>query len=88
MTNILNQAEQVSQAASTVMSAGVVGACLVALCIWHVMLARKYDRRVDSMLAREREFQEIQSASLEKYRTAMENVSKTLDVVVSLIRDK
>jgi hypothetical protein len=88
LNTMVLQAEQISQAASTIMSAGVIGACLVSLAIWHVLLSRKYDKRVDSMLAREREFQEIQSAALEKYRTAMESVAKTLDLVVTLIRDR
>jgi hypothetical protein len=79
---------QVSSATDSILSTGVVGACLVALAVWHILFVRKYDKRVDEMLKREREFQEIYATVTEKYRVALENVSKTLDVVVSLVKER
>lgn len=81
-------ADQVHQAATTILSTGVVGACLVALSVWYIIKDRKYEKRVDEMLAREREFQKEQSSQAEKYRLAMENVAKTLDIVVSMVKDR
>jgi hypothetical protein len=81
-------AAQAAQAASTILSTGVVGACLIALAIWYILKDRKYEKRIDEMLKREREFQETQALATEKYRLAMENVSKTLDVVVNLVKER
>jgi hypothetical protein len=81
-------ASHVYSATDAILSTGVVGACLVALAVWHILFVRKYDKRVDEMLKREREFQEIYAAITEKYRIALENVSKTLDVVVSLVKER
>jgi hypothetical protein len=91
-TTMMLQAAQVAahadQAASTILSQGVVGACLVALSIWYILKDRKYEKRIDEMLKREREFQEAQAVATEKYRLAMENVSKTLDVVVNMVKER
>jgi hypothetical protein len=80
--------EALQHATATILSTGVVGACLVALSTWYIIKDRKYEKRVDEMLAREREFQREQSQAAEKYRLAMENVAKTLDIVVSMVKDR
>ena len=81
-------ATPVAQATDSILSTGVVGACLVALAVWHIFFVKKYDKRVDDMLKREREFQDVYAVVTEKYRVALENVSKTLDVVVSLVKER
>lgn len=80
--------DQVQHAAATILSTGVVGACLIALSTWYIIKDKKYEKRIDEMLAREREFQKEQSSQAEKYRLAMENLSKTLDIVVSMVKDR
>lgn len=88
MIAAVKAAQETSHLVNPILAQGVIGVCLVALAIWYIRKDSKYEKRIDEMLKREREFQAEQSAQTEKYRLAMENVSKTLDVVVNLVKDR
>lgn len=88
LTAVLDAAKDGAGLIEPFLAHGVIGACLVAVTIWYIRKDAKYEKRIDEMLKREREFQEQQAGQTEKYRIAMENVSKTLDVVVSLAKDR
>lgn len=84
----VDAAQDTAHLVNPILAQGVIGACLIALAIWYIRKDSKYEKRIDEMLLRERQFQEEQAKQTEKYRLAMENVSKTLDVVVSLAKDR
>jgi len=68
-----------------IINLGAVGVCLVVLAIYYMKKDKKYEARIDERLAREKEHQVEVAALTEKYRLAMENVSKTLDAVLRII---
>lgn len=86
--SLADASDPIQHATATILSTGVVGACLVALSSWYIVKDMKYEKRINEMLAREREFQKEQSSQAEKYRLAMENLSKTLDIVVSMVKGR
>ena len=81
-------ADQTTQLINPILAQGVIGVCLVALAIWYIIKDKKYEKRIDDQLKREREIQDKFEEQSEKYRVAMEHVSKTLDVVVSIVKDR
>jgi hypothetical protein len=81
-------AAQAANLVDPLVAQGVIGVCLVALAVWYILKDRKYEKRIDELLARERAFGEKYAEQVDKYRVAMENVSKTLDVVVNMVKDR
>lgn len=75
-----------SSLAAPLINLGAIGVCLVALSLYYLKKDGRYEKRIDEMLKREKEFQQEQGMLLEKYRVAMEKFSQTLDVVVALLK--
>jgi len=73
------------QLVGPIINLGAVGVCLVVLAIYYMKKDRKYETRIDERLASEKEHRKDISDMTEKYRLAMENVSKTLDAVLRMI---
>jgi len=71
-----------------IINLGAVGVCLVVLAIYYMKKDKAYESRINERLAREKEHQKDVSDMTEKYRLAMENVSKTLDAVLRMIPRK
>ena len=67
---------------------GVIGVCLIALSIYYIRKDQKYEKRIDEMLKREKEFQEETASLAEKYRLTMERFAQTLEVVVGLLKSQ
>jgi len=68
-----------------IINVGAVGCCLVVLAVYYMKKDKKYETRIDERLLREKEHQKEVTDLTEKYRLAMENVSKTLDAVLRMI---
>jgi len=68
-----------------IINLGAVGCCLVVLAIYYMKKDRKYETRIDERLARELAHQKEMSDLNEKYRLAMENVTKSLDSVIRVL---
>lgn len=86
-TLALAASQDVGKLADGIAGYGAVGICLLALSIWYILKDKKYEKRIDERLIREAQFQAEYAQMLEKYRTAMENVSTALDVTISLLKN-
>lgn len=88
-----------AQLVSTLVNAGAIGVCLVALGIYYAQKDRKYDARIDDHLKAADAFRKEQCDTnqkyqgelkeiLEKYRTALERFGMSLDTVIGVLRQK
>lgn len=77
-----------TQMIGPIINLGAVGVCLTALSLYYLQKDKKYEQRIDERLAVEKEHRKEVTDLTEKYRVAMENVSKTLDAVIRIIPRK
>jgi hypothetical protein len=71
-----------------IINVGAVGCCLIVLAVYYIKKDKKYEARIDERLVREKEHQKEVTDLTEKYRLAMENVSKSLDAVIRIIPNR
>jgi len=83
--------------AGSLIQYGAVGICLLALAGYYVLKDLRYEARINEMREMEKafrkeqaeqqqKFRDEQGAMVEKYRQAMEKVSQSLDIVISLMK--
>lgn len=86
LASFLAQAASNNSLTAPLFNYGVIGVCLIALSVYYIRKDQKYEKRIDEMLTREKEFQKEAAGLAEKYRLTMEKFSQTLDVVVGILK--
>jgi len=86
LTLIEEVAKQEPTIYGSIINVGAVGACLIALAVYYMRKDAKYEKRIDGMLDREKEFQKAWQEAAEKYRLSLEKFNATLDTVLALVR--
>ncbi len=96
---LLQLAQIDSQLIGSIVNAGAIGVCLVALGFYYAKKDKKYDTRIDDQLKASDAFRQEQCKAhekyqgelkevLEKYRTALDRFGTTLDSVIGVLRSK
>lgn len=96
---LLQLAQIDNQLIGSILNAGAIGACLVALGFYYAKKDKKYDLRIDEHLRAadifrqeqckvHEKYQDELKELLEKYRTALEKFGVTLDSVIGVLRQR